>query len=508
MGRPMRRQTGSDLLARASRFFALACLLMVLLVIPILTARTVALPLRLVAGSSLIWLSWWWLRVYRQRKSLEDELRIHSFYDPLTHLPNRAQFLDRLSQTVTKMRRHSGEVGVLFLDLDNFKVINDSLGHGTGDRLLVGTGRRISGCVRGSGLVARFGGDEFAVLLESVHTGGEVVQLAERIVAELRRPYRVKGRDLFITASVGVVVSPRSDEVAWTENLLREVDIALNEAKTAGKNRTVVFDPEMNAGMLDRLDLVTDLRQAVQRDELRLVYQPLIDLRTDTIVGMEALVRWQHPKRGLVSPDAFIALAEECGLILSIGHWVLEEACRQTHVWQAQHVGGRPIEVSVNLSVHQFRQPDIVDEVAEVLRSTGLPAACLKPEIPESVVMQDVEATLETLRALKALGVKLAIDDFGTGYSSLSYLQRFPLDTLKVDQSFVRRLGQDTGSTAIVEAIIALAHALGLKTTVEGIETSAQLETICHLQGDWGQGFLFSRPVPAGQMIEFLNGTE
>jgi diguanylate cyclase (GGDEF)-like protein len=400
--------------------------------------------------------------------------------------------------------RRAVPLAVLFLDLDGFKVVNDSLGHGTGDELLVAASRRLAACVRPSDTLARFGGDEFTVLLDRVGEPVDALSVAERLLAALRPPFTVDGREVFVTASIGIAVSIAED--SDPDELLRRSDIALYQAKAAGKARAMLFDPEMNARAKARLELETDLRHALERDELRVEYQPEVDLATGAVVGVEALLRWQHPRRGLLAPDEFIPLAEETGLILSVGEWVFREACRQARAWQAQAPEAPPLLLSVNLSAREFQCKELVEQVGVVLDETGLDPAGVRLEITESAMMHDIETTIGALRALKQLGVQLAIDDFGTGYSSLSYLRRFPVDCVKIDRSFIAALGQDDGTAAIVSAITALARALGVDVTAEGIETAGQLAQLQALGCRRGQGYLFSRSAPSDRISRLLRG--
>jgi diguanylate cyclase (GGDEF)-like protein/PAS domain S-box-containing protein len=442
------------------------------------------------------------VRDITERKHFEQELAYQAFYDQLTGLPNRALFVDRLRHALARAARRNDRLAVLFFDLDRFKVINDSLGHQAGDELLAAAARRLTGILRSSDTLARFGGDEFTVLVEDLTHSSGATGIADRIIETLRQPFTLAGHEVVVSASIGIVIStPAHTEPA---DLLREADIALYQAKGSGRARYVVFDPSRQVPAVTRLTMESDLRRAIERGELLLHYQPEVDLDSGRIVGMEALARWQHPARGLVQPSDFIPLAEETGLILPIGQWLLEQACRQVRTWQAAHRSVPPLMMSVNLSGQQFQHPDLVRMVARVLEQTGLDPAGLRLEITESVVVQDAESTVLTLLALKNLGVRLAIDDFGTGYSSLSYLTRFPVDTLKVDRSFVAGGGQDQRTLSVVRGVTALAHALGMDVTAEGIETAEQLSRVRAVRCDWGQGFYFFKPLPAADLTTIL----
>ena len=430
-----------------------------------------------------------------ERKALERKLARQAFHDPLTALPNRALFMNRLTHSLARNARRPEAVAVLFVDLDRFKVINDSLGHQAGDALLVEVSARLRECVRPGDTVARLGGDEFAVLLEDLESLSEAPLVAERIAATVAKPFVCEGREVFVTTSVGIAFSRAG--ITGPEELLRDADVAMYSAKSKGKARYEVFDSRAQGSALDRLDLEIDLRAAVTRQEFRLHYQPIVDLSTNRIVEVEALIRWEHRQRGLLPPSDFITLSEETGLIVPIGMWVLEAACRQARAWQTEHGMPLPLVLSVNLSARQFQQPSLVPDIARLLQDTGLPPRCLKLEITESTVMHDAAVTLARLHALKELGVQLAVDDFGTGYSSLSYLKRFPIDVLKIDQGFVRGLGENPEDTAIVRAIVTVAKNLDLSVTAEGIETDAQLNHLRALGCDRGQGYYFARPLPA-----------
>jgi diguanylate cyclase (GGDEF)-like protein len=432
-----------------------------------------------------------------------DQLTRQAFQDGLTNLPNRALFMDRLAHALARTERRAQHVAVLFLDLDRFKVVNDSLGHGMGDQVLVESSQRLLDCVRPEDTVARLGGDEFAILLEDLDSTEGATSVAQRVTESLEKPFLLDGREVFVTMSVGVALNTRRP--ITPEELLRDADFAMYRAKGKGKNRFEVFDPETSVPALSRLDLELDLRGALTRGEFVLYYQPVVHLGSGRIIEVEALVRWQHRERGLLQPDEFISLMEETGLIVPVGAWVLGEACRQLEEWTAQFQHQPPLTMSVNLSARQLQDPGIVMAVENALAESHLDPACLKLEITETVVMQDAPATLEMLHALKALGVQLAIDDFGTGYSSLGYLKRFPVDTLKIDRSFVQGVDLDAEDTAIVRAVISVAKSLNLSVTAEGIENDAQLVSLQKLGCDRGQGFLFARPLAAGILREALN---
>ncbi len=437
-----------------------------------------------------------------ERKAFEAELAHQAFHDALTKLPNRTLFADRLERALARVPRHARSIAVLFLDLDNFKLVNDSLGHPAGDRLLIEVADRLRTTLRREDTAARLGGDEFAILLEGVRGIGDARTFAERIQEQLRRAFVLDGQEVFTTVSIGIAMSDGRHE--QPDDLVREADLALYEAKGNGKACHASFQPGMNTRASARLTLETDLRFALERDEFQLNYQPIVDLHTGRICQLEALVRWTHPSRGQVTPTEFIPVAEESGLILPLGRWVLEEACRQTRAWQLRHPSLVVPAVSVNISAREFQQVNLVDEVRRVLTRTGLAASSLQLEITESVMMRDAESTTDTLRGLKELGASLSIDDFGTGYSSLAYLERFPIDGLKIDRSFVDRLGHEPEDAAIVRTIITLAKALKLVVTSEGIETPRQLAELRALGSDRGQGWYFARAVPAHEIEELL----
>jgi diguanylate cyclase len=404
-------------------------------------------------------------------------------HDPLTNLPNRALFLDRLQQATHRARRAGDPVGVLFVDLDGFKTINDSLGHAGGDELLVAVAERVTSVLRAGDTAARLGGDEFAILLEGLSDEREALIVAERVTAALRAPFAVGGLDVRVRASIGVATGEG--------DLLRDADVAMYQAKAQGRDRVAVFDCGMHDALVERVALENDLRRALEDGELRLAYQPIVDLAHGRLLAVEALLRWRHPTRGDVPPGAFVPLAEETGLIVPIGTWVLEEACRTAAGWVA-------VPVTVNVSSVQLRSAAFPSVVAAALEASGLPAERLIVEITESVLMTDVERTARLLAELKALGVRIAIDDFGTGHSSLQYLQQLPLDMLKIPKTFVDDLGR--GGGVVARAILDLGRSFGLEVVAEGIEEDVQRERLLALGCTSGQGFLFARPMPAREL--------
>lgn len=431
-----------------------------------------------------------------ERTELEQELRHQAFYDSLTNLPNRALFLDRLSHALAAGVRRQSQIAVLFLDLDSFKMVNDSLGHPGGDALLAAVAHRFLACMRSSDTLARFGGDEFVVLLEGLQSHAQAIGVAERLLASIRAGVEIDGRELYITTSIGIAVSTIDDLHLNPDGFLRRADVALYQAKAAGKNRFALYNPAVQHRSSERLDLQADLSRALDRGELILHYQPELELASGMVVGVEALVRWQHPRHGLLYPAAFIPLAEETGQIAEIDRWVLRQACRQIRQWQVAQPDRPPLQLSVNLSPRQLDGPNLVDEVARVLSETAIEPHTLWLELTESTLMDDTLATRALLAALRELDVRLALDDFGTGYSSLSYLCRLPVGMLKLDRSFITAMERDSGSRAVVQAVTALAHALEIQVTAEGVETAGQLEHLRTLGCDWVQGYYISTPLP------------
>lgn len=437
-----------------------------------------------------------------ETKSLEAQLEHQAFHDPLTNLANRNLFVDRVGHALTRCGRSGTSVAVLFLDLDDFKLVNDTLGHTAGDRLLMAVADRLQACLRPSDTAARLGGDEFAVLVEDVVQESDAVTVAERISDSLLAPFEVHGKEVFVQASIGVAGS--SETSNCVDDLLRNADVAMYRAKGRGKRHLEVFEPAMHSALVERLELTADLQRALEEDEFVLYYQPVLDLKQERIASFEALVRWKHPDRGLLAPTSFIPLAEETSLVLPLGEWVMEQACRQVLSWQQIWPSDPPLSVSVNVSARQLAQPELVDQVADVLRRTGFDAHRLVLEITESVLMQDKLSAVKTLDGLRGLGVRLALDDFGTGYSSLSYLRQFPIDILKIDKSFVDGIGRAEGDIALVRAVLTLGDALEMNVIAEGIETPEQLDVLLRLGCAMGQGFLFSPPLDSVGVNQLL----
>jgi diguanylate cyclase (GGDEF)-like protein len=435
-----------------------------------------------------------------EKKAVRERLAHQAVHDPLTGLPNRASFLNRLDLALDEAGRQRRRVGVLFLDLDHFKVINDSLGHEAGDQLLVTIAHRLRRILRPTDAVARFGGDEFTILCEDVADADAVMGLARRVLAEVSRPILLTEGEVFVTTSIGIALSGHDAETPQT--LVRDADTAMYRAKDAGRARADFFDERVRARTLEHLHTGNALHRALARGEFEVRYQPILDLETGRVVRFEALLRWNHPERGLLSPIEFIGLAEETGLIVPIGAWVLDTACAQAARWCEQTLDGTPLGISVNLSPRQLSEPSLPGEVERTLERSGLDPDLLWLEITETALMHDTESAASALRVLRGQGIHLAVDDFGTGYSSLTHLKGFPIEALKIDQSFVKGLGRDAEDTAIVTAVVSLAHALGLGATAEGVETPEQLASLRTLGCDHAQGHLFSEPQSAADLTE------
>ncbi len=450
----------------------------------------------MVAAVAVVYL----VRLVEQRARMEY-LALH---DDLCGIPNRVLLNDRIATALAQAPRHGQDVALLYLDLDRFKTINDSLGHAAGNELLRAAATRLQESIRSGDTVARLGGDEFAVLLPDVAEPGAPAAVAEKILESFRAPFDVAGRQLFVSPSIGVSVSP--GDASDTEELLKNADAAMYRAKQNGRNTFELYTREMNARAHQRLTLENSLHKAADRGELVMHYQPKVDLRSGHIVGMEALLRWQHPHHGLLLPNEFIELAEETGLIVPVGEWALEEACAQTKAWA--DAGFQPLTVAVNLSARQFQHQEVGDMVARVLRSTGLDPASLELELTESLALQDPEGVIEVLHDLKAMGVQCSIDDFGTGYSGLLYLTRFPIDRLKIDKFFISEISHGGDNARIVAAVIALAHGLRLAVTAEGVENDEQRQFLHDNGCDEMQGYLFSQPIPAAEFEKLLTRAE
>jgi len=442
----------------------------------------------------------------KQARAAEQHLQYEVTHDTLTGLPNRALLTDRLGRAMKRAQKDpSYTFAVLFLDLDRFKNVNDSLGHDVGDLLLEEIGRRLQACIHPTDTVARLGGDEFVMLLEDIADPENAVKIAERVQDELRVPSKLYGHELFTTASIGIISSPTGYESP--EELLRDADTAMYRAKEGGKARHAVFDDAMRVQAVSLLQLETDLRRAVEQDEFVVYYEPVICLAGGRVEGFEALVRWRHPQRGLVLPSEFISLAEETGLIVPIGFFVLRETCRQAVLWRSRFPDRKPLTMSVNLSAVQLTHPNLVDRIADILEKTGFDRPDLSLEITESAIMDDEDAANTTFSRLKDLGVRLHVDDFGTGHSSLEALHRYPMDALKIDRSFVSRMEVNREKAKIAQAIVTLAHQLGMGVIAEGVETVEQLKRLREMGCDRGQGYLFSRPLTC-EAAEAILGTE
>ena len=443
-------------------------------------------------------------RLAEETQRALDTVTRQALHDSLTQLPNRTLFLDRVAHALDRQRRSQSLVGVLFVDLDDFKFVNDTLGHDTGDQMLTKVAARLRGAMRSSDTAARLGGDEFAVLIEDVTNLTEVVATADRLLTSLQEPFDLEGRVLPINASIGIAVGEPGRHSA--SDLLRDADVAMYQAKRLGKGRAAVFEHAMQAALVQRMQLDTDIRNALERGEFAVHYQPIVDLDTGAVDSVEALLRWNHPQHDLISPDVFIPLAEETGLVVELGRWVLEESCRQARVWNEQ---GRRLSVHVNLSVFQLQQPTLVDDVKEILEASGIDPCQLGFEITETLLLHDLTASGERLDELAELGISLALDDFGTGYSSLSYLDRFPIDTIKVDRAFTQALSVSGDRNRLAAAIAQLGSLLHVRTIAEGVETADQAQRLRQLGCRYAQGFHFSPAVPADEVpTSFAVGIE
>jgi diguanylate cyclase (GGDEF)-like protein/PAS domain S-box-containing protein len=438
-----------------------------------------------------------------ERKVLEEELEHQAFHDPLTDLSNRRLFMDRLGHALARTQRRRGmRVAVLFMDLEGFKVVNDSLGHETGDRLLVAVSERLKGCLRPEDTLARFGGDEFVVLLEDVEGPQEAVRVAERIIDELKNRFVLDGQELYARASIGIALG--EDRTKDPDDLLRDADTAMYRAKDGGTGYSV-FDTVMYEKAINRLEAENALGRAVEQEEFVLHYQPIVSLQTGEVLEVEALVRWGHPERGLLDPDEFVPMAEESGLVVPMGEQVLREACLRAKEWQDAHPRLPPLVMSVNLSARQLSRPDLADTVEGILKETELNGSCLTLDITETIYVRALAGNTETLHRLRDLGARISIDDFGVGYSSLAYLKRLPADALKIDRSFVRGLGEDVEDTAIVHMIIELAHTLGVEVIAEGVESERQATLLKEMGCDMAQGYHFSKPLPPEEIPVLLS---
>ena len=448
------------------------------------------------------------IRYAIERKRTEERIYHMAFYDSLTELPNRILFQDRLRLAIANAERYKHMSAVLFLDIDNFKRINDTFGHFLGDRLLKEVAGRLSSIMRkcdsvmrdAPDLFARLGGDEFTVLLNVISDLEDAAKVATRINETISMPFNLDGYEIFITSSIGIAIYPLDGEEI--DSLLKNADAAMYHAKGHGKNNYQYYKQYMNAAAFERLTLENDLRRALERNEFLLYYQPLVDVNTGAMTGLEALIRWQHPDRGIVPPSEFIPLAEETGLILPISEWVLKTACEQSKTWQAE--GHKPVPVSVNLSSQQFDQKDFIKTLSGILNDWGVRPRDLILEITEGTILQNTKTAFASLHALTEMGLLLVIDDFGTGYSSLSYLKRFPIHAIKIDRSFVKEISADSDNAAIAMAIISMAHSLRLKVVAEGVESEEQLAFLCRQRCDEAQGYLFSHPLPPGEISKLL----
>jgi diguanylate cyclase (GGDEF)-like protein/PAS domain S-box-containing protein len=436
-----------------------------------------------------------------ERTLLEAELTHQAYHDPLTGLVNRGRFRSLVDEALRRAGPDRTNVAVLYLDLDGFKNVNDSFGHSDGDQMLVETGHRLRNATRGGDTVARLGGDEFAILLDHVKTDADAIIIADRVTNAMRRPFKLRGGEIVAGASIGIA---RGDATADADDLLRNADVAMYVGKRGQKGQYMVFQPEMYAAVRDRLTLETELRRDIERGNLTLAFQPIIDLGSDCVAGVEALVRWPHPERGLLPPNEFIPLAEATGLIVPLGRWVLREACRLGASWRMMLADNATFTVAVNISGYQLQNPELTDDIVAALERSGLPPSFLMLEITESTVARDGDAARDRLRTLKSLGVQLAIDDFGMGYSSLSSLERFPIDVLKIDKAFVGHVGADGSRRSLARMIVALGDALSLRTIAEGVERPEQIAALSSMGCSYEQGFYYSRPVSPAEITQMI----
>ena len=434
-------------------------------------------------------------------KQRQEHLQELANFDNLTHLPNRALFCDRLRQAILQTGRTQEQIATIFIDLDHFKDVNDTLGHRLGDLLLKAAAERLSAAVRTSDTVARLGGDEFTVMLPNVKNSHGPVVVSSKILKNLSEPFQIEDHEIHISGSIGIALYPTNGMTV--EELLKNADTAMYEAKKNGKNTFQFYAEEMSSKTQSRIAMLGDLHHVLDRGELVLYYQPKIAIPNYRLIGMEALLRWQHPHLGMVPPDGFIPLAEETGLIVPIGEWVLREACRQIKDWQAK--GHPPLPIAINVSPVQFRRLQFAETMREILQETGVPPSLIEIELTESAIMQDVETTVTILSDIKAMGIKVSVDDFGTGYSSLSQLKRFPIDTLKIDKSFVLNISRNKEDEAIVTAIVSMARSLGMNIVAEGVETTDQMQILAVKGCRQMQGYLFSKPLPANLLETFIH---
>lgn len=441
------------------------------------------------------------------RRESDAAIRHQALHDAITGLPNRTLFEDRLTRVLATARRHHRSLAVLFLDLDNFKRVNDSLGHAVGDQVLQAVARRMSACLRAEDTLARFGGDEFVIVMPEIKGEEDWAYVVDRIGRALAQPLEMEGRQIVTSVSVGVAIGGALDPAKDAHALVRDADLAMYAAKQRGPGKCEVFEKGMYDTAVQRLDLIGDLHRALERDEFRVYFQPIVSLRDHRIVGLEALVRWEHPRHGLLLPASFLALAEETGLMIALGRWVLGQSCRELARWQRSSAANREMYVSVNLSTQEIHASDLVSSVQNALVETSIPPETLVLEITEGVLLSTEDEALERLHELRALGVKLAVDDFGTGYSALSYLQRLPINILKIDKAFIDRLDVDEDQERLLNGIIKLAHDVNLATVAEGIETQEQADALKRLQAELGQGFHYSRPAPSAEIDQLLTGS-